>query len=163
MIHSMINAKLRDIRFSSYLWLILTIIGNPFYNIFAFLICAGLGLIKKCGSNTIQANIFAYVFILIILFFIRLIMYYLFFNRNKPIKVNLLLFTNEFVIAHQYQLLGTLTFFIWTLEIEGNVAGFILVPITIISILVLLPIQILQLLKAKKRILEIINVYQRGW
>ncbi|MEQ8238587.1 MAG: hypothetical protein RIA69_05200 [Cyclobacteriaceae bacterium] len=133
-------------------FLMLTIIGNPFYQMMSYLICNSLDLGDSKGSNVFQVNPMAFIFILVLVFFIRLFIYSLIFtSKEYPFSFkgpNSFLYI--FSQRHLFQIIGLSTFFIWLAPLEGNIIGFLLFPSTIFLGLIVSLITFISLLQTKK-------------
>ena len=133
-------------------FLMLTIIGNPFYQMMSYLICSSLDLGASKSTNVFQVNPIAFIFILVLVFFIRLLIYSLTFTSKKyPFSVkgpNSFLYI--FSQRHLFQIIGLLFFFIWLSPLEGNIIGFIVFPSTIFLGLIVSIITFIRLLQIKK-------------
>ena len=132
-------------------YLILSIVGNPFYQMLSYLICSQLGLGASKSTNVFQVNPVAFIFILILVFSARLLIYSLIFTtKEHPFSTkgpNSFLYI--FSQRHLLQIIGLLTFFIWLLPLEGNIIGFIVVPSTISLGLIVSIITFIRLLQTK--------------
>jgi hypothetical protein len=144
------SLALYQIKYASFL--ILSIIGNPFYQMMSYLICSNLGLGASKSTNVFQVNPMAFIFILLLVFFIRLLIYSLIFtSKEYPFSVK---GSNSFLYIfserHLLQIIGLLSFFIWLSPLEGNIIGFIVFPATIILGLIVSIITFNRLLKTKE-------------
>lgn len=133
-------------------FLSLSIIGNPFYQMMSYIICSELDLGASKGTNVYQVNPLAFIFILVLVFFIRLLIYSLIFtSKEYPFSVkgpNSFLYI--FSERHLFHVIGLLSFFIWLSPLEGNIIGFIVFPLTIILGLVVSIITLVRLSKTRK-------------
>jgi len=133
-------------------FLLVSIVGNPFYQMISYIICSELGFGASKGTNVYQANLFAFILILVFIFLARLLIYALVFSSKEyPFSVE---GNNSFLYIfserHLFQAIGLLSFFIWLSPLEGNIIGFILFPLTVILGLIVSIITFYRLLKTKK-------------
>jgi len=134
--------------------LLLSIFGNPFYQMVAYIICSELGLTVKKGTNVYQVYLSAFLVILLLIFIIRVVFYSTLFKR---IEFNSWTegkgsFLYIFARQHAIQAIGFFTFFLWISELEGNIIGFLLFPLTLLAGSVVSFIVVRRLFKTKKEL-----------
>lgn len=127
--------KINELKPITAVWLLGVVFGNPFYNMVVYLICAGQEWYIETGTNVILVNKPIYVLCLIIIFLIRFS--YHRWRIKSSYDMNLWFNLEVFAQRKAYQVIGLLTFLMWTGEVEGNIAGFIYFPTTILLIAVL--------------------------
>jgi hypothetical protein len=136
--------------------LIISIIGNPFYQMGAYLICDELNFGSSERTNVFQVNLFVFTLILVLIFLVRLFIYTMIFSSKEyPFSVKgndsfLYLFAER----HLFQGIGLISFLTWASPLEGNIIGFIVVPLTLLLGLVLSIITFIRILKMKKILSE---------
>jgi hypothetical protein len=133
-------------------FLLVSIVGNPFYQMISYIICSELGFGASKGANVYQVNLFAFIVILVFIFLARLLIYAIIFSpKEYPFSVE---GNNSFLYIfserHFFQVIGLLSFFIWLSPLEGNIIGFILFPLTIILGLIVSTITFNRLLMTKE-------------
>ena len=133
-------------------FLIVSIVGNPFYQMIAYIICSELDFRSAKGTNVHQVNLFVFIIILVLIFLVRLLIYAsIFTSKKQPFSVN---GNNSFLYIfserHLYLAIGFFTFLIWTSPLEGNIVGFFIFPFTVLFGSVLSVITFIRLLKTKK-------------
>ncbi len=133
-------------------FLLISIVGNPIYQMISFIICSELGFRASKGTNVYQVNLFAFILILVFIFLIQLLIYTLIFSSKEyPFSVK---GSNSFLYIyserHLYQVIGLWTFLIWSSPLEGNIVGFIVFPVTLLLGLIVSIITFIRLLKTKK-------------
>lgn len=133
-------------------FLLLTIIGNPFYHMISYLICSGFDLGTFQSTNVFQVDSLAFISILVLIFFVRLLIYSLIFtSKAYPFSIKgVNSFLYIFSERHLFHVISLLSFSIWLSPLEGNIIGFIVFPITIILGLIVSIITFIRLLKTKK-------------
>lgn len=114
------------------LWLLATIFGNPVYNVLAYFLCTGLGFSFEVGTNTTQVSLGFYILILLIVFLLRYVIYRIVYVVKLKDQMTTLFFLEAFTQRHKFQLISLVTFIMWTNPVEGNIAGFIYFPVTIL-------------------------------
>jgi len=117
------------------IFLIIAILGNPIYQMVSYLICASLNLGQNMGCNTYQANPIAFFTILSLIFAVRLLLYsILLTNPQMPFSYR---GKNNFVFLfcqrHLPQAVGMPFLLIWLSQLEGNVIGFFVFPLTLLA------------------------------
>jgi hypothetical protein len=147
---SKITIRMTQFKYASFL--LLSIVGNPFYQMISYIICSEMDLGAAKGSNVYQVNTLAFIFILTIIFMVRLLFFSVIFtSKEYPFSVKgLNSFLYIFSERHVYQVIGLVSFFVWIAPLEGNIIGFIVFPLTIILGLVVSIITLIRLLKTKK-------------
>jgi hypothetical protein len=133
-------------------FLLISIVGNPIYQMISYIICSELGFGASKGTNVYQVNLFAFTLILVIIFLVQLLIYTIIFcSKEYPFSVK---GNNSFLYIyserHLYQVIGLLSFLIWSSPLEGNIIGFIVFPVTILLGLIVSIITFIRLLKTKK-------------
>ncbi len=135
-----------------FFFLVLSIIGNPFYQMFSYLLCAEFDYGTTKGTNVYQVNPLAFILFLVLIYLARLAIYSLIFTSNKhPFRVkgdNSFLYI--FSERHLFYFIGLITFFIWISPLEGNIIGFFVFPINLFLGLLVSVITIVRLWKTKK-------------
>ena len=135
-----------------FFFLLISIVGNPFYQIISYIICSELDFGTSRGTNVYQVNLFAFTVILLFIFLIRLLIYAIIFSpKEYPFSVegnNSFLYI--FAERHLFQIIGLLPFTIWILPLEGNIIGFIVFPLTILLGSIVSIITFIRLLRIKK-------------
>ncbi|MEO9964649.1 MAG: hypothetical protein ABJF11_02600 [Reichenbachiella sp.] len=114
----------------TWFWLIGAIFGHPFYNVLAYLICTGQGWYIDTSTNVTLINMPIYVVSLLLIFVLRFA--YHRWKLASKIKMNFWFSLEVFAQRKAFQTIGLLTFLMWAGEVEGNIAGFIYFPITIL-------------------------------
>ena len=130
-------------------FLILTIVGNPFYQMVSYFICSSYNFGSSKGTNVYQANTLVFILILIVIFLVRLLIYTILFSAKKYpfyLKGNNS-FLSIFSERHLFQLIGLLSLPIWLSPLEGNVIGFLVFPATILLGSIVSIITFIRLLK----------------
>ncbi len=133
-------------------FLLVSILGNPFYQMISYIICSESGFGVSKGSNVYQVNLFAFIVILVFIFLARLLIYAIIFSpKDYPFSLK---GNNSFLYIfserHLFQIIGLLSLIIWVLPLEGNIIGFIVFPLTILLGLIVSTITFIRLLKTKK-------------
>jgi hypothetical protein len=133
-------------------FLLISIIGNPIYQMISYIICSELGFGASKGTNVYQVNLFAFTLILVFIFLVQLLIYTIIIcSKEYPFSVK---GNNSFLYIyserHLYQVIGLLSFLIWSSPLEGNIIGFIVFPVTILLGLIVSIITFIRLLKTKK-------------
>ena len=133
-------------------FLLISIVGNPIYQMISYIICSELGFGASKGTNVYQVNLFAFVLILVFIFLVQLLIYTIIFSSKEyPFSVK---GNNSFLYIyserHLYQVIGLLSFLIWSSPLEGNIIGFIAFPVSILLGLIVSIITFIRLLKTKK-------------
>jgi hypothetical protein len=133
-------------------FLLISIVGNPIYQMISYIICSELGFGASKGTNVYQVNLFAFILILVFIFLVQLLIYTIIFSSKEyPFSVK---GNNSFLYIyserHLYQVIGLLSFLIWSSPLEGNIIGFIVFPVTILLGLIVSIITFIRLLKTKK-------------
>lgn len=133
-------------------FLLISILGNPFYQMITYFICFEFGFGAYKETNVYQANLFAFIVILVVIFLARLLIYAIFFSsREYPFSLK---GNNSFLYIfserHLYQIIGLLSFIVWILPLEWNIIGFFAFPLTIVLGLIVSIITFIRLLKTKK-------------
>ncbi|MGL1885454.1 MAG: hypothetical protein OCD76_02970 [Reichenbachiella sp.] len=116
----------------SLLWLIVAIIGNPIYNVLAYFTCTELGFSTDVSTNVVQVDKGMYVIILFIVFLLRYVIYRILYVAKLKDQMTTPFFLEVFVERHKFQVISALTFFMWFGEVDGDVAGFFYLPITLV-------------------------------
>lgn len=140
----------KDLKVTTALWMLATILGNPFYNVLAFLICDSLGFSESVSTNTTQVDMSMYFIIVLLIFLIRYVVYRLIYLSKLTYKMDTYYFVEVFFERHKYQVISLFTFFMWASEVEGNIAGFLYFPITILLLCSVSVLTIVRLFKMKK-------------
>ena len=133
-------------------FLLISIVGNPFYQMIAYLICSEFGFGAYKETNVYQANLFTFIVILVVIFLVRLLIYAKVFYAKEysfSLKGNSS-FLYIFSERHLYQTIGILSFIVWILPLEGNIIGFLVLPLTIVLGSIVSIITFIRLLKTKK-------------
>ncbi len=93
-----------------------------------------LGYAEMLETNVTQIASLPYFLILLLIFPFRFLLYALLFQLRGKIKPfeDIPLFYTLFVKSHLYQWLGFLTLGIWLMELEGNIIGFIVAPLSVL-------------------------------
>ncbi len=135
-----------------FFFLLLSIVGNPFYQMLSYLACAEFELGRSQGTNVWQANLFPFILILVLIYLVRLTFYCLIFtSKDYPFSykgVNSFLYI--FSERHVFQVFGLLTLPIWASPLEGNIIGFIVFPLTLLLGAVISIVTFIRILKTKK-------------
>lgn len=131
---------LTNIKYAVYL--VVALIGNPFYQMISFFICDYFGLVAKSGffgkTDYWHVNLFGYLFFLILIFLLRYGIYSKkftskFFNWDIKGKNS---FSYIFVERHVFQIFGVFTFWIWARPIEGIVFSLALMGSGVLGLIV---------------------------
>lgn len=117
------------------LWLVAAIFGNPFYNMVGYLLLANFGFSDSVGINAEQVNLGMFILLLLIVFALRYVIYRLIYLKKSRFIMNTPYFIETFMERHRWQVISLVTFLMWSSEVEGNIAGFIYFPVTIVMIL----------------------------
>ncbi|PIB33943.1 hypothetical protein BFP72_00090 [Reichenbachiella sp. 5M10] len=142
--------KLSEVRPWSILWLLVAIFGNPVYNVMAYGICHALGYYTDLSTNVTQVVVGQYVLILLIVFGLRYVVYRVIYVIRLKDQMTTVFFLEAFAERHKYQWISLITFFMWASEVEGNIAGFIFFPVTLLMTLTVTVITINRLFKMSK-------------
>lgn len=126
------DKKWKEVSPWSPFWLLAAIFGNPVYNVMAYYACIELGFFYDIGTNVVQVCLGFFVLVLLILFGLRYVIYRIAYVVKLRDQMTTVFFLEAFLERHKFQLISLCTFFMWTYEVEGNVAGFIYLPITIL-------------------------------
>ena len=139
-------------QFVYFILLVVSIVGNPFYQMMAYVICLENGFGTEQSTNVFQVNIFPFILILILIFFVRLFIYTIIFSSKAyPFSIKGKdSFLYVFAERHVFQVIGILSLIIWLSPQEGNITGFIVFPLTIILGVIVSSITLVRLLKMKK-------------
>jgi hypothetical protein len=141
---------MKQFKYASFL--LISIVGNPFYQMMSYMICSELDLGAAKGSNVYQVNSLAFIFILVIVFLLRLMFFSsIFTSKEYPFSIkgyNSFLYI--FCERHLFQVIGLFSFFIWLSPLEGNIIGFIVFPLTIILGFIISIITLTRIVKTKK-------------
>ena len=137
-------------------FLLVSIVGNPFYQMAAYLICSELDLGASQGTNVYQADPWAFILILVLIYLVRLLIYSFIFTSNEyPFSVKgTKSFLYIFSERHMFQAIGLLSLFVWLSPLEGNIIGFIVFPLTVLLGLAVSIITFVRLLKTRKIMAE---------
>ncbi|WP_139959878.1 hypothetical protein [Flavicella sediminum] len=129
------------------------IFGNPLYQIISFLWCNNLNYNIEPSTNVTQIEKLPYYIFLIIIFLVRLILYITIFHFQGKIKPfeNLTKFIVIFINTHVFQFLGFITLWIWLIELEGNIVGFFVAPISLVIGIIVSILTILRIIKIPKK------------
>ena len=133
--------------------LIFAIFGNPLYQIFSFILCESLNFKTEFEINVFQIDKQPFFLFLILIFILRFIIYALVFQyqgKIKPFK-KIGRFFVAFTNSHIYQFLGLLTLWLWVIELEFNIVGFIVAPIGLVFGLPLAIITFVRLTRIPKK------------
>ena len=135
------------------IYLLAAILGNPFYQMVSYFVCQSLGWGSEPSFNVYQANPMGYLFILVVIFIIRFAIYSrIFTSKEYPMTIR---GSNNFLYLfaerHLFQLLGFYTLWLWAQELEGNVIGFLVLPLTLITGIVISVVTFIRMLKLKKK------------
>ena len=133
-----------------------SIFGNPLYQIISFICCHQLGYYAKISTNVTQIEKAPYFIFLLLIFLLRVIIYTLIFHflsQLKPFKNPSTLFI-RFINCHLYQFFGLITLLIWISELEGNIIGFLVVPLSLIIGIPLSALTVLKIRKLTKNVLQ---------
>lgn len=125
--------KTRDILLSILL-LVFAVLGNPIYQMVSFIWSDVQGYSAYVSTNVTQVERLPFVVVLVVIFIVRLLIYMMIFHllgKIKPFKhpVDFILI---FLKKHLYQCIGFLTLILWMNELEGNIIGFFVAPITLV-------------------------------
>ena len=136
------------------LFLIAAILGNPIYQLISFILTSLAGWSTSSGfmGKTSQISPVGYVVFLILIFLLRYMIYSKRFTGSffdTEIKGEHS-FLYVFSKAHVYQLIGLLTFPLWTERIEGSYFSLILMASLALGIVVSI-ITIIRLRMARKK------------
>ena len=129
------------------------IFGNPLYQILSFFWCNDLNYNIEPSTNVTQIESTPYFLFLLLIFLIRMIIYLIMFHfqgKIKPLK-NPLKFIVIFINCHLFQFLGFITLWIWLIELEGNIIGFFVAPISILIGILVSTLTILRIIKIPKK------------
>lgn len=134
------------------IFIVICILGNPIYQMVSYIICWEYKIGAYPSTNVFQANPFAFISILVLVFFIRLLIYkFIFTNKDYPFTVK---GTHSFLYIfserHLFQGVGLFSLLIWLSALEGNIIAFFVFPLTIILGLVVSIITFDRLMKTKK-------------
>ncbi|MCV9388707.1 hypothetical protein [Reichenbachiella ulvae] len=140
----------KELSLWSPLWLLAAIFGNPVYNVVAYYVCIELGYYQDLSTNVVQVNLGFFILVLLILFALRYVIYRIVYVVKLKDQMTTWFFLEAFAERHKFQLISLATFFMWISEVEGNVAGFIYFPITIVLTLSVSVITLNRLLKMGK-------------
>lgn len=138
------------------IFLLISVLCNPFYQMVSFLICSDLGLDTDSQTSVSQVNVLAFIFFLVLVFLMRLLIYGLVFKST----LNLFKYQNRndflyvFCEQHLYQCIGVLLFLIWASPLEGNIIGFFVVPLTLLFGTILSVITFIRILNTKSIVME---------
>lgn len=134
------------------LFLVVSIIGNPIYQMVSYVICWENKIGAYTSTNVFQANALIFILILLVIFLIRLLIYKIIFtSKEYPFTINGNdSFLYVFAERHLFQVIGILSLGIWLSPLEGNIIGFFVAPLTLILGLVISTITFFRLLKTKK-------------
>ena len=132
--------------------LVISIVGNPIYQMVSYIICNELDLGASKGTNVYQVNPLAFILFLVVIFFVRLLIYsFIFTSKDHPFRVKgINSFLYIFSERHLFQVIGLLSFFIWLSPLEGNIIGFFIFPLTLILGGFVSLITFVRLLKTRK-------------
>ncbi|MCB9080261.1 MAG: hypothetical protein H6555_00950 [Lewinellaceae bacterium] len=134
------------------LFLLCAIFGNPFYQMLSYFTCSALQLGNGEEFNTFQANILALLLVLVLIFGVRFLVYALIFrSKTAPFQLrgeNTFLY--HFAERHLFQIPGFFTLYLWSMPLEGNVIGFIVLPATLALGVVVSAITIFRMFKLGK-------------
>ena len=133
-------------------FLLVTIFGNPLYQCLSFVLCSELDLRTQISANVHKIYMNAYLGFLIVIFVVRILIYAALFSLKKnmrPFK-NFMKFYFLFIERHKYQIFGLLTLSIWSSQLEGNIVGFFIAPISFILGLIISIITIVRLTSFSK-------------
>jgi hypothetical protein len=114
--------------------LFVAIFCNPIYQIASYSLCNSYNFNSKISTNVIQIEPQYYYIFLVLIFIARFLIYILIFHflsKLKPLK-NPFKFLIIFINCHLYQFIGIITLWIWLIELEGNIVGFFIGPISIL-------------------------------
>ena len=143
------------------IYTILSIVGNPFYTFVAFLYTVNsLNATEQISTNIQQVNLWYLLLILSLIFIVRLYFYQFIILGRVDTTLSDFNFYEVFIERHKFQFLGVILFVLYLLPIEGNIFGFVYLPITFISILIVNTITILRLFKIKRKYKEINDEYK---
>ena len=135
-----------------FIFLVASIVGNPFYQMVSYVICweNKIGTFKS--TNVFQANAFTFILMLVIIFFIRLLIYKVIFtSKEYPFTMKgTSSFLYIFAERHSFQVIGILSLTIWLSPLEGNIVGFIVLPLATVLGLAVSIITFSRILKTKK-------------
>ncbi|UXP33794.1 hypothetical protein N6H18_07510 [Reichenbachiella agarivorans] len=142
--------KFSEISPWSLLWLLATIFGNPIYNVIVYLILIQVGAYIEVSTNVTLVSQSYFILFLLIIFGVRYVAYRIFYVVRLKDQMNTAFFVEAFLERHKFQVVGMVTFLMWTHEVEGNIAGFIYFPVTILLTLSVSIVTLNRLLKMRK-------------
>ena len=139
-----------------WLLIILTVVGNPIYQMISYVICWENKIGVYTSTNVFQANTFVFLLILVGIFCIRLVVYKLVFTSKKLplVTKGTGSFLYIFAERHVFHIIGIVSLLIWLSPLEGNIIGFIIFPLSLLLGALVSIITFVRLLKLKKIITE---------
>lgn len=128
------------------------ILGNPFVILLSYLLTYGLFDAKTTVStNTTQINILIFYGLMFVFFLVRLWLYQLVALGKIDFRLQNIDFFAQFVDTQKWFGLGLFNLYLYSIPVEGNIMGFINLPVSLISILVLNILTVILLIRMARR------------
>lgn len=123
--------------------------SHPFYLLFACYIVMATGLNKKIETNVYLIDILPFMTILIILTGIRFLIFARIQNKLNLSRQELI---DWFIKINIWSAPGLFIFVMMLMPIEGNVFGFIFIPVIFITGVIIAPIILIKSLRLAKKL-----------
>lgn len=130
-----------------YFLLCLEFLSYPLFIIIAFFVSHAMGLSISHSTNVTVVNPVSFILVMLLLNSFRLV-FFRFMTRHSSFKKSL----NQFINANKISLIGFPLFLLLQAPVEGNVMGFIYLPIAGLLILIITPLLLWKNIKAIKNL-----------
>ena len=110
-------------------------LGHPVGQIIGYFYAMDMGIYRTVETNVKEVPVQFLAFMCILFGLVRLLGFWIFTRRYQRLPAII----RGFALANLPALFGSLTFYLLTQELEGNIVGFIVAPLMIGAVFILVP------------------------